>query len=532
MGKLSIKIILVLAFVNNFLFADVSEEKISELLNSYFRPTISDVKKAVGENFDIANPFWTGTEALQVDSGRIITLRLIRDMTAFWGPQLIAQVESLYPGAAVMSIGRDSVFISDMFDAYYSANGQQGRSLRFEASSTTFSQPQIDVLIISYFKKLGYDFQNPESIKGMRPLVLVDSSHYNHSSQSYRILAIAYRAYIDAGGNPLDLLPKLTFISTVRGGTWDANRTAHAAHAAHDAYKNNFFAKRLQEVWQSYQHGRVHLAPRTCLRFQEFDTKEEFSQNTLLTHFAFWHESYLPFHVDGQNIQPVHGGVMTPKQRRQVLAVLFDLIKEVRKPEFMSKVKFYAEKYFHHNINFSDNFAERVPYVPKPYSLKEVFVELEEEISQFRPAWRKNKERYSKNGFIFANFIDSKIGAAKAENKNDQFLLIALALAAKSNKQGTLDSRDLRYLMAHAFSLSQGNADFYEQLANAVASHPELLNTLIRKAEYFLDEDPTRKGGLKVVEVYKKLSEVLIRNHSQAVKSAKASCDLEFKGEG
>ncbi len=325
------KIFFVFFLLGTPLFAD--QQKIEALLQSYSRPTMSQVKEAFGERLaNQENPYIQDETIVMKEyysAGRRV--ESIRSMIKNNGPEFIAQLDAAYPGATIMSIGRDAVFVSDMFDAFYLSQNQKGRALRFEASGgmARLASPEF---IIRYFQQFGYDYTDPKKIKSMPPLVLVDASWYRYSSQSYAILNVLYKTYIHSGGKFEALFPKLAFFSTL-------GETTH--------YKVRFKQDFLSQLRNFIEQG--FYAPLLCLDFESLAEPEPVKW----THFTYWHDKFSKFHETEQGITSHHLGVHSLENRKQVLGVQFDLLQAMENPVFLENVKSTAKKYFNHDFQIA-----------------------------------------------------------------------------------------------------------------------------------------------------------------------------------
>lgn len=128
-------------------------------------------------------------------------------------PIAIAKLEALYPGAIWASLGRDSVAIADLLEAFYLGLGQPGRGVRINASSGSFAQDSDD-MFIKMLKKLGMRI---DANAASRPFVVIDRTSYGSFSQSTKLMQMVYKYHVNKGGQAKTLFRKVAMVSTASG---------------------------------------------------------------------------------------------------------------------------------------------------------------------------------------------------------------------------------------------------------------------------------------------------------------------------
>lgn len=170
----------------------VSNASVEDLLNMPTRPLMADVER------ELKKP-----NSIQADRA---SLHYVKYAAA----EIIAELEWAYPGAIYMPLGRDTVGLGDIIDAFYRSQGQPGRVIRLDASGPSLEVDQS--LIVEFIQSSGVDIKN--LAKGPS-YVFFDASNYflPDRSQSTKILSAVYAEYVRQGGKAEDILEKFAFFN-------------------------------------------------------------------------------------------------------------------------------------------------------------------------------------------------------------------------------------------------------------------------------------------------------------------------------
>lgn len=196
-------VITVLALILPLNFARSTEDEfntaLNRLLSQATRPTMTQIKELVLIN---KMPSWFNNSQA-FDKNTITNLQDV-------GPSIIAQFEKIFPGMNYAPLGRDSVLLGDILEAYYQSIGQTDRVYRVNASGASLTNNPDD--FVDFIKdQTLLDRENHSEHPGV---VLFDSTRWSDSSQSRQFMNAIYKACIsNPRCNGELLLEKFTFLN-------------------------------------------------------------------------------------------------------------------------------------------------------------------------------------------------------------------------------------------------------------------------------------------------------------------------------
>lgn len=168
---------------------------LTKLRTSVSRPPLSEVLKVVQQNPD-RNPF-LGNENFLTQNFELVL------------PGVIAQLESYYPRATYVCVGRDMAALGDMLSGFYSSLGQKNRVLSLDASSDTIRGSKKEDLL-AYLKEKGLTF---DRLGRDRPLIFIDYTDFHEGSQIAILLSTVHGHALRNGADPKKLSGIINAIS-------------------------------------------------------------------------------------------------------------------------------------------------------------------------------------------------------------------------------------------------------------------------------------------------------------------------------
>ena len=267
------------------------------------QPTIADIYEVFGGKLPPVNPFGQPTADLP-------------EKIRANAPAVIAVFEKAFPGATFAPLGRDSVFLGDIFDAFYTHLGQK-RIVRASASgaSRTTADDSAD-----FIQGLGLDL---EHLQTSRPFVMFDQTNFKSTSQSVSYLKAIYaRCQKIPNCHLEELVEKFNFLNT---------GPARNMYAENVIDENFDIAEFLTKVKKSI----TFYGPNAIMSV---------AAHTDLVYTAEYHETFTKFFKSPDGKVTTHAGAMnSDAQRLQILADVFAAAQVVSSPSFLADVKIQAK---------------------------------------------------------------------------------------------------------------------------------------------------------------------------------------------
>lgn len=284
----------------------------SELLESRLRPTVAKVIEKL-KPWPAQNPF-QGTA----------TPTTINYLSLF--PERIAALEKAFPNAIWLPVGRDSAVTGDALEAFYEALGEKNRVRPIYAGTNSiFSATNGG--ITGMIESLGY---NPKTTldPATPPFILLDSTSYQETSQSRKILRALYDQQANLGHSRKALVRKLNFINL-----WSIGGIPITADTDLEKFLNE-------------QGGKAEIfgVPDTLFRVQ-MNLIQTRGTGRAFSYDLEWHDSFGDLHQqpDGR-IHGSPGGLNHISTRHQILWQTYELINIARDPKFLKSVKAKAKE--------------------------------------------------------------------------------------------------------------------------------------------------------------------------------------------
>ena len=237
-------------------------------------------------------------------------------------PKIIAGIEKHFPGAKIGYLGRDSYIFGDFIDAFYQSIGQKGRVTSLGISGTSNIANTNDAVLESYLKSKGLDL-TPR--KEHRPFVIIDTaSKLDGAGQPRALLDRVYKIYKAKGGDPLDLVGKLTAVTIVNRGAYNVKDNFDGAGDVIKSHReivarnpSNFFPPRSVLVVEHDGSG---------WGFSGYDV----GSGGVSDH---WHESFKPLQQNRKSSVD-RPGAKNASAHRKMLGVMASIIKYVATQPF------------------------------------------------------------------------------------------------------------------------------------------------------------------------------------------------------
>jgi hypothetical protein len=276
-----------------------------DLLALPHRPTVAEIKKAFGGKLPESNPFGTPTEKIQAR---------IRENA----PAVIAMFEKIYPGATFAPLGRDSVFLGDVIDAFYQSLGQDRvRRVSASGNSLTGSEPDI----VDFLKGAGFDVGR---LNVSYPFIMFDQTNWASNSQSTRYVHAVANECKNRGCDPYLLFEKFNFINT---------------GAKKDMYKYNIFGA-------EFDFKKFRVRNRAAIaKTGRIGELISVPVDAGLVYTTEYHGTFDRFKRLSDGSVVANPGAMSSNSiRLQILADVFAAVQAVSEPSFLKAVDQEARK--------------------------------------------------------------------------------------------------------------------------------------------------------------------------------------------
>lgn len=293
--------------------AQAANPAIERLLDQTRRPVIADLLAVYEGRVPRQNPMLRDGYRRTNRFAQILQEEL---------PRLIARFERVYPGARYAGLGRDSVQLVDLLDAFYHGRGQAGRVVRLDASGYGVNGASFE-LLADMLESRGASL-DPRQRKFV-PFVIFDATNFTArgGSQSTRILQAALERWRERGGDARGFIQRINVI---------ASQIYSQNQIEADLNVEQVFALQQFSLEQS--------------EMQSHQT-ETFSNRTTVAYTTAWHDTFGPLAVNPET-GIVEGDLprkkgSTRRVRRIILGELYDALIQTSKPEFQAKVEQAAQ---------------------------------------------------------------------------------------------------------------------------------------------------------------------------------------------
>ncbi len=365
---------------------------------------------------------------------------------------MIATMESYYPGAIWLPLGRDASRLGDLLDAFYISIGQQGRVRRIELSSSSFTQTGN---IAQFIEQLGWD---PTQIDTSRPFIVFDRTSYGPSSQSTRIIKACYERFQEVTRRkPSELLSKFTLMSSSSG-------------TAPEGGMENFFASIAAATDHSGRPSQILHIPSGA---SWTDGKE-------------WHGSFGPIHVgsDGKLHTSATGGGHH-NAKREVLQDQTGFTNYVSDPSFLAEVQNHAR-----SLGYEFPLGEYKPEpLPDPEELArkrlETFKERLLKLKEQLPEKGEQTTYLSQNGQAYQTWLNE---AVQFQDRVNPLLMVFVSELTVAQEAKKIGERDFRRLLARAIGkMNLPDDKLNERFAALVEASSLLKRVLVEKRGVFVE---------------------------------------------
>lgn len=459
-------IIKLVLFINSFyVSAALAADPRSTLLALTHRPTVAEMTEAMNGDFSGPNPFGTPTRNLQTN----IMLN---------APATIAAFEKIFPGATYAPLGRDAAFLGDLLDGFYRSLGQE-RIIRVDASGASRTNDQD---LLDFMEGLGVDLSQS---KGQPPFIMFDQTNFKHDSQSTAYLRSLYSACKQRGCDLAKLLENFNFINT------GSNKGMYQHNIVDPTTNIQHFLKQLKEQLQSGKSNQ----PSAILSVPV---------DANLTYTAEYHDTFSKFERQADNTVTTRPGYLKHESiRLQILADIYETIKTVRSPEFLSAVKVESEFYGYQFPLIRVTTEQERLQIRKAHQSALDLKSLEEKLNLQRLEYRL-KLPLSSNELWKSIAMDTK---ADIKNATIESHMAALKLALAGARKNRIEGPEIRLAIQPIFNLmieSRAYAGFADDLGTLfkgdVKFQSLFKNEIRAKSEKNLDNMGYYLSKIKIIE--------------------------------
>ena len=308
---------------------------INDLYRRPDRPTMQEVLPYLDQIVD--EP---GIPTNAAESNERIDIPRWLDILLRSAPRLIATAERLYPGATWVFLGRDSMAISDVFEAYYHTLGEKKRVVRLGVSKATFNKMSPEHLQYNFkefFKQHGFHWNKMDD---KPPFILIDAISGGFGRQGRSVMAAMYMEGMDKGKTLPFMTDRLNMLGLVVS-TYKHPVKYDVSQAAEH---------RIKEKWMNLL---TNQRPDYNQLFNEkiiltYEAEIQSANEAGYTHFiGAWHDSYGPFQKDENGkVQAKPGAEFSLVMKKSILWTQKKIWEVVRSPHFadlMQKEKMRTE---------------------------------------------------------------------------------------------------------------------------------------------------------------------------------------------
>lgn len=281
-----------------------------QLLRFEYRPSTRDFLRAFNGVLPQKNPFIDMILESQSQNGWadnrenvVSAIRSEADILENDSPIAIAHMEKAFPGASYFQLGRDGAIFSDVLEVFYDLLGQHDRVYRLFASGPT---------VRALNQKTGIEFliSNGLGARPGMPVLFIDNTYWNSSSQSYLLTKYVVKYLSDNGFSKAQIEQMVSTASTAGG--WVVDSTMDD--------------KKLPEVRkENYLKTALSLVGNLSSPFYSA---------------SFWHDSMIQNtkQLDDGRIVGVYTNRLADDSRYYVLAYMYEVFRIVSDPRFFEKV--------------------------------------------------------------------------------------------------------------------------------------------------------------------------------------------------
>lgn len=360
---------------------------------------------------------------------------------------LIATLESAFPGQKYGFLGRDMFMIADAVDAYYIKKGQPGR-VAWIPFSTPSMNGATDASVLGLFEGLGVDSSKSKTPNGF---VMVDYTSFSGTpgspgaSQSRFIYRAIVRAMKAKGLKPADIVERFNVMTIQQSDSETRINPRGKSKSQMSAIKAKIAASLVKGEDPSHIFKAV-------------------AGDMSMAYGVEWHSTFGPIQKVGREYKTEPNGFFSDQQKTATFSRVIEVLRYAVSKEFISKADAQLAK---HGIKLvPTGKAPRTPTIAVEPDAKEVKLSADEkmisEVKTLRtlPVLGKDydyektvigdeKVRLTENGQKVASILTSE-DVLKAPKYFEVSTLVIITLY-KENKIG---SRDARRLLEIA--LSQG----------------------------------------------------------------------------
>ena len=319
-----------------FLFLVLSKsvyaaDTLEELHRQPFRPTMQDVLPFLNQIKDEPGIPVAARVIPNYDKRIDIPTWLQRLLDS--APRLIAAAEALHPGATWVFLGRDSMAISDVFEAYYHTLGQKNRVVRLGVSKASFEHldpKHLRDYLAQFFYDHGFNWNGQDG--EYPPFILIDALSGGYGRQGRSILAAMYQQGLSEGEIMPTILERMNFlglvVSTFQG-------------AAYDVTQASVQQKREKWIWLLEDQNTEHQKLFDEKTIVTYASAIKGANESGYTHFiGAWHDSYGNFYRSRKGeIRTKLGAEFPLEMKKSILWTQKKIWEAVRAPQFRRQVE-------------------------------------------------------------------------------------------------------------------------------------------------------------------------------------------------
>lgn len=463
-------------------FAKLTEQEeraaLEKLLQSPDQPLVSEVFAAFGNEWPSLHEFYaykTPHAALSDET--------LREMA-----RTIAVAERMYPGATMMTLGRDAQVFGTWYEAFWVSVGQYDRRIQLKASGSSFKRSDFPTNA-RFMLDSGIELFD-ESKK----YIIYDYTSYHDNAQSRSLLRAVYWQWIKEGRLPSELVKRFTVASFSTGNSFDGTSSKHKI--------GKFFEKQAEEVSSPQFTNESPPTPSEMIQLP---------RGTMpVSHGGEWHNGYgtLQEQKDGKvwGLPKARSGRST---RLNLLRTQLVLFRQISTPKFLQMVHEEAKK-----LGYKFPVPEStVPYLVEvgkplkatPANLKKEFKDI---TSSFGQIYYNNREKsLSENGKAISAWLTMAFARANPVNS---VVLTLLELFHEQTKVNKLSAADFKLLTGRTIA----KADFTDRLfvkkfEAFLAKNPELRKAFLPEQLAFFE-----KAGVAAVKNFHWILQNIIKPHA------------------
>lgn len=416
-------------------FAALTEEEeraaFQQLLESPDQPLIHETLKAFGGQWPTLNEFYRGDLSYAK-----LPPKTLREMA-----RVIAVVEHVYPGATMMTLGRDAQIFGTWFEAFWVSIGRFDRRAQLAASGNSFVRDNYPINS-RFMLDSGVEIFDSE-----KKYLIYDSTSYHDLSQARCLLRSLYWFWLKEKRDPRELVKRInvaSFSSGYGNNTFDGTSSKSKV--------SGYFRRQANIVSSSEFSLEAPPTPSEMLSLP--------TGSMPVSHGYEWHTGYstVEEQIDGK----VKGLPKTPADETTRIRMLKEqivLFRHVSTPAFLRMVREEAQK-------LGYQFPVPADVVPLPVKVTKpqlvTSAELKNELKALADTCSQyyygNPEKsLSVNGKSVATWLADAF--QRTEHVNSIVTTLMEGFLQMENKNG-ISSADLTILVARTIA----KADFNDKL--------------------------------------------------------------------